>query len=158
MEGQIEAKVDESGELTYNKHHNIEDEVQELMAKWLKKTRRNDCEQSRKGDEKMTREIDYESSKRMNHQLRVDKKIKASFRSKDTRKTILQTRWRRHIELHRGSKQRRESETQQQHRKEDTRKDHEKVRRKKIPQQTRTPTSNKMQRKRAAAAKGYPRR
>ena len=72
----VVAKVDESGELTYNKHHNIEDEVQELMAKWLKKTRRNDCVQSRKGDEKKTREIDYESSKRMDHQLRVDKKSK----------------------------------------------------------------------------------
>ena len=37
VDGPIVARVDESCELRCNKHHNIEEEVQDLMAKWLTK-------------------------------------------------------------------------------------------------------------------------
>ena len=46
VNGLVKAKTEENGEMKYNTYHNIEDDVQELMTKWLTKTRRNDCEQS----------------------------------------------------------------------------------------------------------------
>ena len=49
---QIIVKTGEDGTPKFNRYHNIEEDVQKRMAKWLTKTPRNDCEQSRKGKEK----------------------------------------------------------------------------------------------------------
>ena len=43
---QIIAKTDDNGVLKYNKYEDVDEDVQDLMTKWLKKTRRHDCEQS----------------------------------------------------------------------------------------------------------------
>ena len=45
INGQIFAKTDDNGTLKYNKYEDVDEKVQELMAKWLKKSR-HDCEQS----------------------------------------------------------------------------------------------------------------
>ena len=37
IDGQIIAKTDDTGVLKYNKYEDVDEEVQELMAKWLKK-------------------------------------------------------------------------------------------------------------------------
>ena len=50
INGQIFAKTDDNGTLKYNKCEDVDEKVQELMAKWLKKSR-HDCEQSCKRDE-----------------------------------------------------------------------------------------------------------
>ena len=46
IERQIIAKTDDNGMLKYNKYEDIDEEVQDLMTKWLKKTRHHDCEES----------------------------------------------------------------------------------------------------------------
>ena len=46
VQGQTVAMIDFNGLLKYNKNEDIEDEVQNLMEKWLTKTRGYDCEQS----------------------------------------------------------------------------------------------------------------
>ena len=45
VNGQIIAKTDDNGVLKYSKYEYVDEHVQDLMTKWLKKTRRHDCEQ-----------------------------------------------------------------------------------------------------------------
>ena len=46
VNGQVMVETREDGALKYNQYHNIDDDVQKLMVKWLTKTRHNGCEQS----------------------------------------------------------------------------------------------------------------
>ena len=61
MDGQVVVKTCEDGTLKYNQYHNISEDVQKSHgARADKKTRRNDCERSRKRDDEKRRTGDYE--------------------------------------------------------------------------------------------------
>ena len=47
INGQIIATTDENGMLEVQKNEDVNEEVQDLITKWLKKTRRHDCEQQK---------------------------------------------------------------------------------------------------------------
>ena len=47
INGQISAMTDDNGMLKYNKYEDADEDVQDLITKWLKKTRRHDCEQQK---------------------------------------------------------------------------------------------------------------
>ena len=52
VKGQIVVKTCQDGSLKFSRKQDVEDEVKELMQKWLTKNHRNDCEQSSEGDKK----------------------------------------------------------------------------------------------------------
>ena len=55
VKGQIVVKTCQNGTLTYIKYHDIEAEAEENGKMAIKKTHRNDCEQSRDRPEKKRR-------------------------------------------------------------------------------------------------------
>ena len=85
IEGQIIAKTDDNGMLKYNKYEDIDEQVQDLMTKWLKKKLVTTIVRSR--EKGMKRRCSNEEITTSSQEETTDKqKFKMSFNSKDSKR------------------------------------------------------------------------